>query len=272
LVHFRQVKTEKILTASERPRSFTRLLPLLVILVAIVAAWALGLHRYLSFSAIAENRETLRGIVAAHFSLSLAAYGLLYVVATVLLLPGAALLTILGGFLFGWQLAAALTIVAATIGATLIFLAARSSFGDLLVRRAGQLINKVARGFAADAFSYLLFLRLVPIFPFCVVNIAPALCSVGTRTFVFATLLGIAPATIAYSVLGAGLDSIISAELLDHRRCLAAGGHDCAPVLNPAELFTAPMIASFLLLGALALLPPLLKHFRADPPKRVEPR
>jgi len=271
-VHFRKVKTEKILNPPGRSRAVTRFLPVFVILVAVAAAWALGLHRYLSFSAIAENRETLRGIVAAHFSLSLAAYGLVYVLATVLLLPGAALLTILGGFLFGWQLAAALTIVAATIGATLIFLAARSSFGDVLVKRAGQRINKLVCGFAADAFSYLLFLRLVPIFPFCIVNIAPALCRVRTRTFVLATFIGIAPATIAYSVLGAGLDSIISAALIDHRRCLAAGGHDCAPALNPTELFTAPMIAAFLLLGALALLPPLLKHLRVGPLKRVEPR
>ena len=270
-MHFRQVKTKEILTAPGRARSFSRFLPLLVIFAAVVAAWALGLNRYLSFSAIAENRETLRSIVAAHFSLSLAAYGLVYVLATVLLLPGAALLTILGGFLLGWQLAAALTIVSATIGATLIFLAARSSFGDVLVKRAGQRISKLACGFAADAFSYLLFLRLVPIFPFCIVNIAPALCNVRTRTFVLATLLGIAPATIAYSVLGAGLDSIISSELIDHRRCLASGGHDCALALDPSELFTAPMIAAFVLLGALALLPPLLRHFRVGALKRLAP-
>ncbi len=115
--------------------------------MAVLGAWVLGLNRYLSFSAIAENREVLRSFVAAHFLLSLAAYGLIYFVATVVLLPGAALLTILGGFLFGWHLAAAVTIFAATLGATLIFLVARSSIGDILVKRAGPRISKLARRF-----------------------------------------------------------------------------------------------------------------------------
>jgi uncharacterized membrane protein YdjX (TVP38/TMEM64 family) len=272
LVHFPRVKTDEILTSPEPAPGFGRFLPLLVILVAVILAWVLGFNRYLSFSSIAENRELLRSFVAANFPLSLAAYGLVYFLATVVLLPGAALLTILGGFLFGWQLAAALTIVAATLGATLIFLIARSSLGDVLVRRAGQRVNRLSSGFAADAFSYLLFLRLVPLFPFCIVNIAPALFNVRTRTFFFATLIGIAPATIAYSILGAGLDSIVAAELEDHRRCLASGGQHCMLNLDPSELFTAPMIAAFLLLGAIALLPPLLKHLRSGALKRVEHR
>jgi uncharacterized membrane protein YdjX (TVP38/TMEM64 family) len=272
LVHFRWVKTDEILTSPERARGFGRFLPLLVVLAAVIGAWALGLNRYLSFSSIAENRELLRSFVAANFPLSLAAYGVAYFLATVVLLPGAALLTILGGFLFGWQFAAALTIVAATLGATLIFLVARSSFGDVFVRRAGQRVNKLSSGFAADAFSYLLFLRLVPLFPFFIVNIAPALFNVRTRTFFFATLIGIAPATIAYSVLGAGLDSIIESELEDHRRCLASGAQHCMLNLDPFELFTAPVIAAFLLLGMIALLPPILKHFRSGALKRVEPR
>jgi uncharacterized membrane protein YdjX (TVP38/TMEM64 family) len=271
LVHFRRVKTDEILTSAERARGFGRFLPLLVVLAAVIAAWVLGLNRYLSFSSIAENRELLRGFVAVNFPLSLAAYGLAYFLATVVLLPGAALLTILGGFLFGWHLAAALTILAATLGATLIFLVARSSLGDVLVRRAGQRVNKLSAGFAADAFSYLLFLRLVPLFPFCIVNIAPALFKVRTRTFFFATLIGIAPATIAYSILGAGLDSIIAAELDDHGRCLASGAQHCALNLDPSELFTTPMVAAFLLLGMIALLPPLLKHF-SGALKRVGPR
>jgi uncharacterized membrane protein YdjX (TVP38/TMEM64 family) len=266
------VKTDKILAAPEGARSLRRFLPLLLVLAAVAAAWALGLNSYLSFSAMAENREALRGFVFVNFPLALAAYGLIYVLATVLLLPGAALLTILGGFLFGWRWAAALTILSATVGATLIFMAARSSFGDVLLKRAGSRINKLACGFAADAFSYLLFLRLVPIFPFFIVNIAPALCNVRTSTFFFATLIGITPATIAYSVLGAGLDSIVRSELMDYRRCREADSRDCTLALDPAELFTTPVIAAFLLLGAIALLPPLLKHFRAGALKRAEPR
>ena len=266
------MKTDEILTTPGTPRALHRFLPLFAVLVAIVAAWALGLNRYYSLSAIAENRDVLRNFVAANFPLSLAAYALVYFLVTVVLLPGAALLTILGGFLFGWKLAAVLTILAATSGATFIFLVARSSIGDVLVKRAGGRINKLAHGFAANAFSYLLFLRLVPLFPFPIVNIAPALFNVRTRTFFFATLIGIAPATIAFSVIGAGLDSIIRAEIMDHHHCLEVGGQSCAIDFHPYELITSPMIAAFLLLGVMALIPPLLKHFRAGAFKRIEPR
>ena len=242
-----------------------RWLPILFLLAALGLAWALGLNRFLSLATIAENREVLRAFVLDYLLLSLILYALVYLLITVLLIPGAALLTVLGGFLFGWALAAPVTVMAATLGATILFVAARSSFGGLLIRRGGGFLSRLASGFADDAFSYLLFLRLVPLFPFFVVNIAPALCAVKTRTFVLATLIGIVPATFAYAVLGSGLDQIIREELISYERCVrAAGPRQCAMSFNALSLLTPQLIAAFLFLGAMALVAPLLKYRKAS--------
>jgi uncharacterized membrane protein YdjX (TVP38/TMEM64 family) len=239
-----------------------RWLPLLLIAAAVALAWGLGWARYLSLSAIAENREGLRSLVSGHLLLSLAVYAVVYFVATALFLPGAALLTVLGGFLFGWAVAAPVTVVSATLGATLLFLVARTSFGDLLARRGGGIVRRLASGFAENAFSYLLFLRLVPLFPFFIVNIAPAFCNIKTRTFVLATMIGIIPATIAYAALGAGLDSIIETELLAYQKCLKAHGANCAFAFHPASLLKPELLAAFLFLGVMALLAPWIKRLK----------
>jgi uncharacterized membrane protein YdjX (TVP38/TMEM64 family) len=251
-------------SASSSRRPLYRWLPLVIIIGAVALAWVLGLHRYFSLSMIVENREVLRSFVSGNFILSVALYALVYFTATALLVPGAALLTMLGGFLFGWAVAGPITVISATLGATFLFMAARSSFGDLLVKKRGTLVSQLARGFAKDAFSYLLFLRLVPVFPFFVVNIAPALCSVKTRTFFLATLIGIIPATFAYAVLGSGLDSMIQSELLAYRQCAKEQGADnCIFAFHPVSLLSPQIIAAFLLLGAMALIAPLLKHLKA---------
>lgn len=238
-------------------------LPILLAVLGLGLAWLLGLGDYLSLESIADHRMSLKAFVAAHLLLAILAYVLAYVVATVFLLPGAALLTVLGGFLFGWWLGGLVTVVAATAGATLIFTIARSSFGDFLVKRGGGLVCRIMRGFEADAFSYLLFLRLVPLFPFFLVNVATALCRVRTRTFLLATLLGIVPGTFAYATLGSGLNSIIAAEASIYDRCLAlAPASGCALDVSPAALLTPELVAAFLMLGAISLLPPIFKRLK----------
>jgi uncharacterized membrane protein YdjX (TVP38/TMEM64 family) len=129
------------------------------------------------------------------------------------------------------------------------------------VKRGGGLVCRIMQGFEADAFSYLLFLRLVPLFPFFLVNVATALCRVRTRTFLLATLLGIVPGTFAYATLGSGLDSIIAAEAAAYDRCLPAGSA-CATGFSPASLLTPELVAAFLMLGAIALLAPLFKRLK----------
>ena len=191
-------------------------------------------------------------------------YALTYVAVTALSLPGAAILTILGGFLFGWAVGATATVVAATLGASIIFLVARSSFGDVLARKAGPVLKKIVDGFAEDAFNYLLFLRLVPLFPFWLVNIAPALVGVKLKTFLIATFIGIIPGTLAFAVLGSGLDSIIAAQTATYDQCVAAqGAEGCALDLDPGALLTPQIIAAFAVLGVVALIPVALKRLRA---------
>ena len=126
---------------------------------------------------------------------------LLNVAAVALSIPGAAILTITGGILFGWRVGGLAALLGATTGATIVFLIARGACGESILRRAGPLAGKLAQGFRAHAFNYLLFLRLVPVFPFWLVNLAPAVVGVRLATFVLATALGIIPATFAFALV-----------------------------------------------------------------------
>ncbi len=241
-----------------------RWLPVVVLVAAIIAAWASGFARYLTLASIAEHRDVLKAFVEANAAWALIVYAAVYTACIALSLPGGALLTILGGFLFGWLAGGITTVLAATAGATIIFLIARSSFGTFLAQRAGSRVDAFAKGFREDAFNYLLFLRLVPLFPFWLVNIAPALFNVRLGTYVLSTFIGIIPATFAFSALGAGLDSIIAAQRAAYDACLAAhGGGECHFGLDPAALITPKLVAAFVALGVVAVIPVICKRLRA---------
>ena len=143
-----------------------------------------------------------------------------YIVVVALSVPGGALLTITGGFLFGWLVGGLSTVIGATIGATIVFLIAKTSLGETLAAKAGPWMAKLSEGFRNDAMNYLLFLRLVPAFPFWLINLAPALLNVPLSTFVIATFIGIIPGTFAFAFLGAGLDSIIDKQREAYQACL----------------------------------------------------
>ena len=215
-------------TASDTTRNallwLTRLWPLLLLLTATAFALAMGWQHYLTIQALAENRETLRGYIDGNIFLSLLGFIALYVVVVALSLPGGAVLTVAGGFLFGWFIGGVASIIGATIGATIVFLIARITMSDALAARAGPFLSRFRQGFQQDAFSYLLFLRLVPIFPFWLVNLAPGLLGVGFWTYVVTTLLGIVPGTFAFSLAGSGLDSVIEAQQAAYQSCLAKMG------------------------------------------------
>ena len=243
-----------------------RWLPLAVLLVAVIAVWASGLTQYLTLASIAEHRDLLKAHVAANVAAALALYMAVYVAAIALSLPGGALLTVLGGFLFGWLTGGFATVAAATAGATVIFLITRSSFGAILAEKAGSRVNAFAKGFREDAFNYLLFLRLVPLFPFWLVNIAPALFNVRLSTYVLSTFIGIIPATFAFSVLGSGFDSIIAAQRAAFEACLAAKGADeCQFALDAGALITPQLIAALAALGIVAVIPVVWKRLKARP-------
>jgi uncharacterized membrane protein YdjX (TVP38/TMEM64 family) len=172
-------------------------------------------------------------------ALAALAYLLLYVLTVTLSIPGATVLTIAGGFLFGLAWATALTVVGATIGATALFLLAKSTVGDALRARAGPWLKKMEAGFAEGALSYLLVLRLVPLFPFFVVNLVPAFLGVPLGTYVLATFFGIIPGTFVYASVGAGLGSVFE-----------AGGD-----FSPADALTPEVIIALIGLAVLALVP-----------------
>ena len=224
-----------------------RFLPLVGIAAVAVLVFATGAHRYLSLDALNQNREALQAFVAANFLGALAAYMLIYIAATTLSLPGATILSLLGGFLFGTLAGTVAVVFAATIGASLIFLAARSALGDALRRRAGSFVEKIEQGFSENAFSYLLILRLVPLFPFFIVNVAPAFTRIRLSTYVAATFIGIIPGAFAYVSAGSGLGVALE----------AGGDVALSGLLAKPEILT-PIVA----LSALALLPVVMKAIR----------
>jgi uncharacterized membrane protein YdjX (TVP38/TMEM64 family) len=252
--------------AATAPPGGQRWVPVAVLLAVMALVYAMGWHEYLSFKTIGVNYESLKASVAGHKLLAALVYALAYVAVVALSLPGALVMTLAGGLLFGWQLGAALTVVAATIGATLLFVAARTSFGETLAAKAGPSLAKLRDGFKENALSYLLFLRLVPAFPFFIVNLAPALLGVPLKTFVLGTFLGIIPGTIAFSVAGSGLGSVVEAQNKVYQDCLAragsAGDSACPYTIDTSALLTRELLAAFVLLGVIALLPVALKRLR----------
>ncbi len=226
--------------------------------------YVLGLHHYLTLTSIAENRAALATYTADHLVLSLLAFIAIYTVAVAVSFPGASILTILAGLLFGWLTGGMAAIIAATIGATIVFQIAKSSFGDVLAKKAGPFLTKISAGFADDAFNYLLFLRLVPAFPFWLVNIAPALANVKLRTFVTTTFIGIIPGTFAFAFVGAGLDSIITGQQAAHSQCIAQKSiAECPYELSVSSLITPQLLLAFAALGVVALIPVALKKWKA---------
>jgi uncharacterized membrane protein YdjX (TVP38/TMEM64 family) len=255
-------------TGDGRP-AWRRYLPLAVLALAMAGAYAAGLHRYLSFDAVLQHREQLQQSVAANRALALLAFAGIYIAAVALSFPGAALLTLLGGFLFGGVLGGAVIVVSATLGAVIVFMVARSAFGEALQRKAGPALARILDGFKSDAASYLLFLRLVPAFPFWLVNLAAALGGVSLPVFAWTTLVGIIPGTLAFAVAGAGLDSVIAAQQSVRAACQAAGRGDCAGGLDLKAILTPELLIAFALLGCVALIPVIWRRISKAKPDKL---
>ena len=208
---------------------------------ALIAFFALGGPDYVSLETIKRHRDALLAFTDAHFAAALAIAFLVYVAATAFSLPGGLVLSLTMGFVFGRWVGTALVVVAATVGATLLFLAARYLFADAARKRLGAWGEKINAGFTENAFSYLLFLRLVPLFPFFLVNLAPAFTTVPLRTFVLATLIGIIPGTFVFVNLGQALGRIDSLH----------------------GLVSGEVLAGLALLAAFALVPVVVQKARA---------
>jgi uncharacterized membrane protein YdjX (TVP38/TMEM64 family) len=258
--------------AKETPAKSTlrRWLPLVVIVALSIAALAIGWNRKVSFEILVRHNDVVHAFVLSHRLAAVGIYVAIYAVAVALSLPGALVLTLSGGFLFGGPVGGAAAVVGATIGATIIFVIAKSAFGEHLVRRGGPLAEKLAEGFRADAFYYLLFLRLVPVFPFFLVNLVPALAGVRLSTFVAATGIGIIPAGFAFAFVGAGLDSAIRAQGALYNDCLAAGRTDCQLDFNVKAAVTPELLLALAALGIVALIPVAVKRIRGRRMARLD--
>jgi len=253
------------LPAPEMPArsALRRWLPLIVIVVLSVTALAIGWNRKISFETLVRHNDAIHAFILANRLASIAIYIVIYVVAIALSLPGALVLTMSGGFLFGGLVGGSAAVVGATAGAVILFAVAKSAFGEHLTRHAGPTAERLAEGFRADAFHYLLFLRLVPVFPFVLVNLVAAIVGVRLRTFLAATGIGIIPGGLTFAFLGAGLDSVIRAQGAVYNACLASGRTDCKLDFNIKAAVTPELLGALAALGVLALIPVAVKRIRA---------
>jgi uncharacterized membrane protein YdjX (TVP38/TMEM64 family) len=169
-------------------------------------------------------------------------------------IPGGALATIVGGYLFGLWLGVAASVIGATIGAVAVFLAARTALGEILRTKAGGALRRMEDGFRRNAFSYLLVLRLVPLFPFWLVNLVPAFSGVSLRTYTLATLIGIIPGSFVFVSVGNGLGALL----------------DRGETPDLTIIFQWDILLPILGLALLALLPVLVRKVQARRAARPE--
>jgi uncharacterized membrane protein YdjX (TVP38/TMEM64 family) len=243
--------------APPQPRkSLTRFLPIAVVALLFVLAIVFRVHERLSLDALYAQSEALDAFVARNFIVAVAIFMGIYAIAVASSIPGASFLTLSAGFLFGTWIGGAAAWIAATIGATLIFLAARTAFGDVLRARASGWLTRLGEGFRNNAFNYLLVLRLTPVAPFFVVNLAPAFFNVKLRDYLLATLLGMIPGAFVYASVGAGLRAALETGA-------AANPNEAARAILLSPAVFGPILA----LIALALLPIVIRALRG---KRAE--
>ena len=223
-----------------------RFIPLIIILLGMGAIYFSGAYRYLSFDALKAYHLTLKTFITAHPVLVPFLYIIIYIILTALSVPGAIFLTLLGGYLFPQPWSTLYVIFSATCGATLIFLAAKTALGDSLKQKTGPFLKKMEKGFQKNAASYMLFLRFVPVFPFWIVNLAPAFFSVPLRTFMWTTLVGIAPGSFVFTLAGGGLEKILETE----------------QAFSIGIIFNTQLKIALTLLGILALVPIVIKKLK----------
>jgi len=221
---------------------------ILAIGVAVAAFFYFDLGRFLSLQALKDNRDDLLSFTESHVAVAAALFVLAYVAVTGFSLPGAVILTLAGGFLFGFVWGTLFVNVGATTGATLAFLSSRYLLRDWVERKFGKWLGPVQQGFTNNAFSYLLTLRLIPLFPFFVVNLVSGLTRMNVGTYVVATALGIIPGSFVYAYAGRQLGTINSLK----------------------DIASPGVIGAFVLLGLLALVPSLYKKWSGKPADPVK--
>ncbi len=228
--------------------SIKRILPIAAILIAATLGFVF-LRDILNFQALVENREALEAFRDQNYILTFLGFVAVYIVIVAFSLPGATITTLTGGFLFGTFYGVIFNVTAATIGATIIFLAAKAGLGDRMAARMdaseGRL-QKIKEGLDRDQWSILFVIRLVPLIPFFVANLLPAIVGVPLHRFVISTFLGIIPGGIVYTSVGAGLGTVL----------------DKGETPDLGIIFEPHILLPLLGLAALSLLPIFLRRFK----------
>lgn len=225
-----------------------RFSPIILILIGILVIYWSGIYQYISFDTLKAQHTALKAFITEHPISTPLIFMLSYTVLTALSVPGGIFLSLLGGYLFPQPLSTLYVVIAATVGATLLFLAAKTAIGDLLKKKAGPFLKKMEQGFQHNAASYLLFLRFVPLFPFWIVNLASALFGVPLRTFVWTTFVGIIPGALVFTLVGGGLEKVFEGQ----------------KEFSLSAIFNPELKIALVLLGLLALVPILFKKRKRD--------
>jgi len=213
---------------------------LLIMAGLITLFFSADLGKYLTLEALKENRQTLADFYETHRVATVGIFMVVYIVQTALSLPGAAVLSLAAGALFGAVMGTFYTNIAATIGATLAFLVTRYLFHDSIQNKFGSRLSRLNMELEKRGLSYLLFLRLVPVFPFFLINLGAGLTKLPLRTFFFGTMVGIIPGGFVYCNAGASLASITSL----------------------GDIASPRLLGSFALLGLFALIPVFYSKYK----------
>jgi len=221
-----------------------RFVPLILILLCMLLVYITGLHTYLSLEKMREYHKEIKSFFLEYPYLTPILYMTIYTLSVVLSIPGAIFLTFFGGYLFDQPWSTCYVVFSATLGASIIFFAAKTALGVTLKEKAGPLFQKMQKGFQKNGTSYLLFLRLVPLFPFWLVNLAPAFLGVSFSLFFWTTFFGIMPGSLVFTLGGKGFARVLNSS---------------AP-FEIGMIFTSEVKIALSLLGILALLPVLLKN------------
>ena len=221
-----------------------------ILIAGIGSFFYFDLGHYLSLESLKENRDTLLAYTASHYEIAAAVFILVYILQTAFSLPGGAILTLTGGFLFGSLMGTLFVNIGATAGATLAFLAARYLLHDWVEHKFGDRLGTIQEGFANNAFSYLMTLRLIPAFPFFLVNLVSGLTRVNLGTYVLATSVGIIPGSFVFAFAGRQLGTINSLS----------------------EIASPPVLLAFTLLGLLALMPVAYQKWKKGQSGIINPK
>ena len=226
-------------------KNIFRLLPILILFFLMIIAISFGGSDFFSFENLKKYHEILKNLLDNNKILFPILFILTYIISTSLSIPGAVFLTILAGFLFGKYLATIYVTFSATIVASILFLAASTAIKDFFIKKAGKLLNKISIGFQKNAKCYMLFLRLIPLFPFWLVNIVPALFKIRFSTFLWTTFFGILPGTFVFAQAGSALESIIKQDKFKF-----------------TSIFTFEVNLAIILLACFMLLPIIFKKIK----------